>query len=218
MKYKAIIFDLDGTLIDSLHDIADALNNVLKSNGYQTHKAHEVKNFIGEGVKLLVERSLPANQQTESVIHNLLTQYRAEYHKLCCNKTVLYKGIPELLDHLSRHNYSLNVLSNKPDEFTQVICQHYLSPWKFEEIAGQKEGVPRKPDPSAVLAMACRLLFDPSEILYVGDSAVDIQTAHNAQMTAVAVTWGFRTRDEMAPYNPHFFINHPHELLAILGV
>lgn len=218
MHYKAIIFDLDGTLIDSLHDIADSLNNVLQRNGYNTHSVNDIKTFIGEGVKLLVERSLPQNLRQTNIVNNLLSQYRAEYTKLCCLKTRLYNGIPEILDTLSAKKISLNVLSNKPDEFTQIICKHYLKPWKFEEVQGQKEGVPRKPDPSAALAMAYRLVYDPAQIIYVGDSAVDIQTAQNAGFTSVAVTWGFRTRAEMEPYKPNYFINTPFELLQILGV
>jgi phosphoglycolate phosphatase len=216
MGYKAIIFDLDGTLVNSLEDIADSLNKVLVRHKFPTHKYSEYLNFIGEGARMLVKRALPTDIQDDDFVQQILKEYNAEYQKWCTTKTRVYPGIFQLFDELNSRRVSINVLSNKPDEFTKMMCRHYFAQWKLDIIFGQRKDVPRKPDPSAVNEILSLLGMDSSSVLYVGDSGTDIETALNARLTAVAVTWGFRPKEFLEKYHPDYIIDEPSQILELL--
>lgn len=215
--FKAVIFDLDGTLINSLQDIADSMNRVLAAKGFPTHDYESYRYFIGRGLKNLVGRTLSEEQRTEETINGLYTDLQNDYEKNCLQKTVLYNGIPALLDALAERRLTLAVLSNKADEFTKKIAKELMSPWPFAKIIGSKEGIPRKPDPTGALMLSQSLDLLPSEILYVGDTSVDMKTAISAGMFPVGVTWGFRTREELLESGAKAIIDKPEELLDLLN-
>jgi phosphoglycolate phosphatase len=216
MKYRAAIFDLDGTLINSLEDIADSLNLVLKRYGLPQRSVDVVREWIGEGATELIRNAIPPGRLSGLNFIRFIEEYRNEYQNRCTLKTYLYEGIPSLLDDLVVAGIALNVLSNKPHRLTRQVCEYYLKPWHFRNILGQREEVPRKPDPSAALEIARKLQLDPSVIIYIGDSATDIHTAKNAGMISAAVTWGFRLREELVTGNSDFIINSPEELRKII--
>ena len=215
--FKAVIFDLDGTLINSLQDIADSMNRVLAAKGFPTHDYESYRYFIGRGLKNLVGRTLSEEQRTEETINGLYTDLQNDYEKNCLQKTVLYNGIPALLDALAERHLTLAILSNKADEFTKKIAKELMSPWPFAKIIGSKEGIPRKPDPTGALMLSQSLDLLPSEILYVGDTSVDMKTAIAAGMFPVGVTWGFRTREELLESGAKAIIDKPEELLDLLN-
>ncbi len=211
---RAVIFDLDGTLVDSLADIADAMNRTLIRFDYPIHTYESYKYFVGNGLKNLVYQCIPIEKRTEEEVLDCLSVMMFEYGKTYADKTVLYKGIPELLNALTEKGIQLAVLSNKADELTQKICNKLLKNWPFEIIMGASERFPRKPDPASALYIAQTLEINPSEILYAGDTNVDMKTARAAGMFATGVTWGFRTREELEENGANAIIDHPMELFS----
>lgn len=215
--YKAVIFDLDGTLINSLHDIADSMNRVLVANGFQTHNYDAYRYFVGRGLRVLVGRTLPEEKRTEETISTLYSGLLKDYEKNCLGKTALYQGISEMLDSLMARSLRLAILSNKADDFTQKIVGELLFRWPFEVTLGSKEGLPRKPDPTSALLISQKLGLSPEEILYVGDTGVDMTTAVAAGMYPVGVSWGFRSKEELLENGAKAIINSPAELLELLN-
>ncbi len=215
---STIIFDLDGTLIDSLHDIADAMNRALVANGFSPHPYDAYRLFIGRGMKNLVKDALPKSAQTELQISQLYEALVVEYNKNLLEKTVLYEGIPNLLDHLETVNISKSILSNKSDLFTQKIGEKLLGKWSFQYIIGTSEGGLRKPDPTEALNICTKLQVQPDSVLFVGDSSIDMHTAKNAGMTAIGVTWGFRSRNELLEHGADYTIDKPMDLLNFLKI
>ena len=214
MNFKGILFDLDGTLIDSLADLADAVNATLRTHGLPEHGYDAYRYFIGEGVELLIHRALPAERRDDkSLLQACLTTMRAEYGRGWNRKTKPYPGVPELLDALSAQGVKMAILSNKPDPFTQECVRHFLSRWSFEIVAGAKPDVPRKPDPQAAVAIAEQLHILPQDWCYLGDSAIDMQTARAAGMYPVGALWGFRTREELLEHGARKLVSHPAEIL-----
>jgi phosphoglycolate phosphatase len=211
-----VLFDLDGTLIDSLADIADAANRVLISQGFPAHPRDAYRGFIGDGVPTLFARALPAGAGTPERIAACAEGFRVAYADAWNVATRVYDGIPELLDTLAGRGLKLAVLSNKPDAFTKGCVRHYLAAWPFAPVHGDRAGVPRKPDPAGAKAIAGELGLDPGAILYVGDTSVDMATARRAGMPAVGVAWGFRSADELWESGAGAVIDHPRELAAIL--
>ncbi|MDP4276911.1 MAG: HAD family hydrolase [Bacteroidota bacterium] len=215
-NYKAVLFDLDGTLINSLHDIADAMNRVLTARGFPAHTYDEYRTFIGRGLKNLAERSLPEGSKDEETVkvvhHDLMIDYGTHY----INKTLLYKGIPELLDALSARQMKLAILSNKANEITQKIVGELLARWPFGCIMGPGGDIPRKPDPTGALVCSRKLDVEPQAILYLGDSGIDMQTAVAAGMHPVGVTWGFRSKEELIANGAVDLIDKPEELIELL--
>ena len=216
LKYKAVLFDLDGTLINSLQDIADSMNRVLASYGFSTHGYEDYRLFIGKGLKNLSERALPENKKDEETINAVFHDLMKDYARNVVKKTVLYNGIPELLDKLVERNILLAILSNKAHELTISIAEKIISKWNFEVIMGSKDGIPRKPDPSGALICCKELGVLPEQILYLGDSGIDMQTATAAGMFPVGVTWGFRGREELLEKGAKFIIDQPVQLLELL--
>ena len=215
MKFEAVIFDLDGTLLNSLEGIADAMNVLLERLGYSTHPSEAYKYFVGDGVTEMVRRALPEAICEKSDIKKLVTDYREIYHTTWPKKSPPYEGIPELLDALSQKNIKLAVLSNKSDDFTKRMVSKLLSLWEFEIVMGAHPGIPEKPDPYAALKIAEITGIAPTNIIFVGDSGVDMQTAAMANMYPVGVLWGFREADELLANGAKHLIKHPMEFFSM---
>lgn len=217
MQYQAVLFDLDGTLIDSLADIALATNRTMEMHGFPPHPIEAYKHMIGDGVRKLILRALPADKREEtSIIDRCIAAYASDYGKNWNIHTQLYSGIAEMLDGLVARGMRLAVLSNKPDPFTQTCAQCYLSKWQFDVVMGAGTQFPNKPDPASALEIARRLKLSPQQFLYLGDMAVDMETACNAGMTFLGAAWGFRTAEELRAVGAKHVINYPPELLTLL--
>lgn len=210
--YQAVIFDLDGTLADSIADIADSMNRVLQYAGFPTHSYEVYKGLVGNGLKNLTFVSLPEKNRDEQTVEECFALLMKEYSEHYMLKTKLYDGIPELLDLLVAEGLKLAVLSNKADVITQKICGVLLDKWKFDCILGASERFPRKPAPDSALYLASSLGVHPNRVLYLGDTGIDMRTALAAGMKPVGVTWGFRTENELRESGAHLLINHPMEL------
>ncbi|MDR0713162.1 MAG: HAD family hydrolase [Bacteroidales bacterium] len=215
MKFRAVIFDLDGTLADTLEDIADAMNRTLSAGGYPTHHYGAYRFLVGKGMKNLVAQSLPEQERCEIVIEKCYARMLADYTQNYVNKTHLYDGIPELLDELFRRTVKMAVLSNKDDVITRKICCELFQNRYFEMILGSTVRFPRKPNPQAALFIAGEIQASSDEIIYIGDSDVDMQTASAAGFYAVGAGWGFRPEEELLHNGARKVIRHPRELLPL---
>lgn len=216
MTFEAVIFDLDGTLLNSLVGIADAMNILLRRLGYPTHPVTAYKQFVTEGIIELVKRAVPAEKQNAHDSNELAENYRSIYDTTWPAGSPPYEGIPELLDSLSSMNKKLSVLSNKSDDFTRRMVPVLLPRWEFEVVRGVLPGGTRKPDPFSALEIAGITGIAPGKTVFVGDSGVDMQTAVNAGMVGVGVLWGFREAAEMLENGAQKLIKHPMELLDVL--
>ena len=216
MHYKAILFDLDGTLLDTLEDLATAANRALDALGLPAHPVAAYRLFVGDGLRTLAERLLPDKRRSVPLVDALMAAFEREYSRSWNERTAPYAGVPEMLDRLSSDGYRLAVLSNKPDAFTRLCVEQLLPRWTFAPLYGQRPGVPKKPDPAAALAIAAELGLEPAEVLYLGDTATDMHTARAAGMVAVGVLWGFRTADELRAAGARHLLGHPDELQPLL--
>ncbi len=217
MAYKAILFDLDGTLLDTLEDLADSMNAVLASRGFPTHPLAEYRYFVGDGVEMLVRRAVPPDSTgNEKVIKSCMDQMREEYSQRWQDKSKPYPGIFELLDGLTAGGVSLTMLSNKPDAFVLQIARHFFGKWKFAVARGALPDVPRKPDPSAALAISRTIAVPPGSFLYLGDTNTDMQTATAAGMFPVGALWGFRPEAELREAGARFLAARPQDVLSLL--
>ncbi len=215
MSYKAVIFDLDGTLLNTLDDLADSMNTVLKGLGFPEHDVDKYRYFVGDGMEILCQRVLPEGHRDAVMINKCLLGMREEYGKCWKNKTKPYKGMDQTLDNLKALRIKTAVLSNKPDSLTRLTVEQLLSRWKFDVILGERPGVPRKPDPAAALEIAQRLDIKPEQIVYLGDTGIDMKTATSAGMYPVGALWGFRTREELMENGAAMVIAEPTELLTL---
>lgn len=211
---KAFIFDLDGTLLDSLTDIAGAVNDVLGRFGYPQHSMSDYQNMVGQGVEHLVRAAVPATAQER--VNEVMAAYRERYRERMLLHTRPYAGIPELLDGLTARGFQLAVLSNKRDDFTVALVREVLAKWRFGDVRGERVGVPRKPDPTAALEIAQRVGVAPAECFFVGDTAIDMRTATAAGMTSIGVTWGFRPEKELRESGALHVVHSPEQMLALL--
>ena len=216
MSFKAIIFDLDGTLIDSLEDLCNAANRVLKKNNFPTHKMEAYRYFVGEGVVALITRALPDEIKNEDIINSCVGEFREEYRRNWNIKTKPYEGIAEMLDLITLRGLKMAVLSNKPDYFTKKCVAAFLPNWKFDRIIGQRDDVPKKPDPAGAKEIAEYLAVSPSKIIYVGDTPIDMETAIAAGMLPIGVLWGFRPEDELKRSGAHRVIQKPEEIIEVI--
>lgn len=215
MKFKAAIFDLDGTLVDSLNDIADSMNHVLSMHGFPIHSLSDYRLFIGDGMRVLVTRALPGGLSDPKLIELCLSQMKDEYARSWNCKTRVYDEIPQLVKYLSDNGLALSVLSNKPHEFTVKVVEHYFGNSVFKAIIGAGK-FPKKPDPSAALSIAQSLWISPSDFLYMGDSAVDMKTAKSAGMFACGCLWGFRDREELLDSGADLIAEKPEYLIRFM--
>jgi len=216
MKYKAVIFDLDGTLLNTLEDIANATNSVLSRFGFPQHDLQTYKYFVGEGIKNLVQRALPQKKFEEDFITHCVTLMRAEYSKTWTKKNPLYPEVPDILNYLTNQGIKMAILSNKPDDFTKEMVATFLMKWQFSIIQGEKPFVPKKPDPSAALGISENLKLPPRTFLFLGDSEVDMKTALAAGMYPVGVLWGFRTAEELLASGAKVLIKNSVDLINII--
>lgn len=216
MNYRAAIFDLDGTLLNTLRDITDAVNHVLAERHFPVHTVREVQEFVGDGARMLVTRALPERARRVNIIEECLAAFQVEYGHSWKRTTMPYPGVPEMLDTLTLWRFKMAVLSNKPHEFTERCVAELLSRWDFDEVMGQREGVPLKPEPAAALDIARRLQIEPAACLYVGDSGVDMEMAQSAGMYAVGVLWGYRSADELESRGARLLIRHPEGLIDFI--
>lgn len=211
---KTVIFDLDGTLLDSIEDIASSMNKVLESLQLPTHKIEDYKHFVGGGVDILVENAL--SNQSKEIKDEVIKRFKIEYDGKLHSKTLPYDGIYELLDELKKLDINLAVLSNKPHEFTVSYVNHFFKNYDFKEVHGQKKDVPKKPDPKAALDIVKCLDSSCENTYFVGDTKIDMQTAKNANMTAIGVLWGFRDEKELRDFGADFIVSNPLEILKII--
>ena len=216
MSTRAILFDLDGTLLNTLDDIGAAMNRVLVERGLPAHELKAYLDFVGHGSRVLVERALPESRRDAATIDTCLGDYMADYGRRWNDKTELYPGIADMLDLVSSSNIKLAILSNKPHVLTMRCAESHLSKWPFVTILGQQDGTPRKPDPTSALALAEQLGVSADDCLFVGDSGVDMQTATAAGMVPVGVLWGFRPESEIREHGAQAVLKHPSELIPQL--
>ncbi len=217
-RYGAILFDLDGTLLDTLEDLATAANLALASQGQPEHPVAAYRHFVGDGLRSLVERILPESLRGTEAVQATMAAFEREYRSNWNQRTAPYPGIEPMLDRLSEAGLRLAILSNKPDGFTRLCVEQLLPRWTFEPLFGQRPGVPKKPDPTAALTVAELLNLKPAEVLYVGDTATDMHTASAAGMDSVGVLWGFRAAEELRQAGAHWLIAEPAELPGLLSL
>lgn len=212
---KFVIFDLDGTLLNTIADLAISTNHALRENGFGEHEIEEYKFFVGNGINKLFERALPEGEKSEENILKIRKSFLKFYDEHNCDFTKPYEGIPELLESLAKRNISIAVASNKYHSATEKLIMHYFPNIKFDAVMGNIEGVPAKPDPQIVFNILKGKNLKNEEILYVGDSGVDMQTAINSNIDACGVVWGFRPEEELTAFKSKYIVRHPEEILKI---
>ena len=214
----AVIFDLDGTLLDTLKDLSDSGNAVLEARGFPTHSIDDYRTFIGTGMENLVRAIFPDGDkpETDEEIAEVLAQYRGFYSENWKNTTVPYPGISELLDTLIDRGIPIGVLSNKAHDFTVKCVDEFLSDWKWDVVLGHRTGGARKPDPDGAHEIAETVGVAPEDCYFIGDSDVDIFTATNAGMHAIGVAWGFRGKDELIAAGAEMVLETPEDLLKLI--
>jgi phosphoglycolate phosphatase len=216
MTYRAVVFDMDGTLLDTLEDLADSLNRVLKDRGLPTHPTKAFRYFVGNGSAMIVRRALPPEMRNDALTEDLLKVFLEVYNRNWNRKTRPYNGVSDLLDALTEKGIEMAVLTNKPQEFAELCVQEFLSKWKFTAVIGQRDGFPLKPDPAGAREIARRLNIAPKEFLYLGDSDADMKTAVRAEMFPVGALWGFRSESELIESGAAEVVHRPVELLKFL--
>lgn len=212
---KALIFDLDGTLLNSLVDIADAVNFVLEQHHFKVHAFDAYKNFIGNGIEVLARKALPQNL-TEDEFQTLFSEIKASYKIRQNTKTAAYDGIIPMLEEAQAKGLMLAVLSNKPHEFVPPTIERYFQGIKFSYTFGSREGVEKKPKPDAVFELLDKMGLKQEDCFFIGDTSTDIMTANNAKMESIGVLWGFRNRVELENAGANYIISHPKELLKLI--
>lgn len=216
MNIKALVFDMDGTLINTLEDLADSTNFALKQHSYPINPTDDYRFFVGSGARNLIKRALPSSDHAEDIIDEVLETYKKHYATNWRNKSRLYAGIGDALNQAVDQKLKLAVLTNKPQEFADQCAAHFLSDWPWEKVQGQVDGVPHKPDTAMPTLVNKALDVQPNEVLYFGDSDVDMQTAKNIGYKAIGVTWGFRPERELRKAGAEFIIHEPAEILGLI--
>ncbi|MBR5441550.1 MAG: HAD-IIIA family hydrolase [Clostridia bacterium] len=214
MKADTIIFDLDGTILDTLEDLKNSVNYALSNNNLPKRSFAEVRSFVGNGIRLLVERAVPTGTDS-AVLDNCFADFKAHYKENSANNTKPYDGVIELLKQLKSKGYKLAVVSNKADFAVQMLVEDYFN-GIFDYAVGEREGIRRKPCPDSVNDAIFYLASDKNSAVYVGDSEVDVETARNSGIPCVAVTWGFRDKSVLTSLSPEYIIDKPSQLMDIL--
>ncbi|MDC0933561.1 HAD family hydrolase [Arcobacteraceae bacterium] len=212
---KAVIFDLDGTLVDSIQDIAICMNKILIQLGYNEHPEDDYQNFVGDGALMLVQNAMPDNC-SQDLVNEGLELFKNSYENGIHDNSKVYDGIYKMLDTIKDTDLKLAVLSNKPHKFTLQFIEYFFKDYPFIEIHGQKEDVPKKPDPMGAINISNALCIKPNEIIFIGDTPTDIKTAKNAGMESVGVTWGYRNVDELISANADYIAKDAEHLTQIL--
>ena len=211
MTCLSIIFDLDGTLLDTLVDLADTGNELLREHDFPTHPTAAYKKFVGDGLQTLIKRIMPVGTE-EFFIEKCCASFEERYSHNWKRNSCPYAGINDMVAALKMHGVKLAVLSNKPEAFTKLFVDEFFLRGQFSIVHGQRQGVPKKPDPTVALAIAAQLGVHPQETLFVGDSGVDIKTGKAAEMLTAGVSWGFRSVQELAENNADILVHNPLEL------
>lgn len=212
MAYRGILFDLDGTLLDTLHDLAGSVNLALARNDLPTHSVAAYRYFVGDGVAKLIQRAVGERQDA---FDRVMVDYRAIYARDREKTTQPYPGIEAMLHELIGLGLKICVFSNKPDSDTQAVIRHYFPSIPFAGVRGQLPGVPVKPDPAGAIALMESLGLTPEEMLYAGDTGVDMDCARNAGICSIGVTWGFRPREELLAHGACHLADTPAEVAAL---
>lgn len=215
MKIKAVIFDLDGTLLDTLEDIAISANHVLSCFGKEAKATTEYRYYVGRGAKKLFEELLP--HESKEGLQKALELFEAHYEKQYDKHTKAYEGISQVLNYCQAKGIKMAVLSNKPDIFTKKSVNRYFEGWSFQAVLGMREAVPRKPDPSGAKEILEYLHVSAKETLFIGDTKIDMETARNAGLSSVGVLWGFREKEELLAHGAKYLVQTPLELLSLLA-
>jgi phosphoglycolate phosphatase len=214
MQHSAVIFDLDGTLLDTLADIGNSANEALVAAGFAPHALDAYKHFIGDGVEKLFARALPRGSASAELVERCVNTYREIYERRWNDQAHPYAGVEALLAELSHRGVRMAVLSNKSHPFTVRCVAQFFPHTAWACVFGQRRGVPIKPDPAGALEILQQLQLSPSQVVYVGDTQTDMQTAVAAQLFPVGVQWGFRQRDELLASGAQAVVAHPRELLS----
>lgn len=209
---ELIIFDLDGTLLNTLDDLAVSANYALRKHGYPEHELNAYRYFVGNGITKLIERALPEEARREDIILGLRKEFVAYYQRHKIDLSRPYPGIPELLTQLRQQKIRLAVASNKYQQGTTELIDHFFERNLFSVVLGQRENIPVKPDPAIVFEILKQTGIKKSATLYVGDSGVDMQTARNSGLTSIGVTWGFRPRQELEENGACYLVDTPEEI------
>ncbi len=215
MLIKAVLFDLDGTLVNSLGDLAESTNYALSEFSFPAHETEKFKYFVGDGISKLIERVLPENSRDEATHNKVLEVFTEHYRLHCLDKTVVYEGIAEMLRELELQNLKTAVISNKNQEMADFIVKSLL-PENFDIICGKRPEYPAKPDPALALKLIDRLGVKPSECVIVGDSGTDCKTAVNAGCIGIGALWGFRTESELVENGADYIAKKPYDVIKIL--
>jgi len=214
---KLAIFDLDGTLLNTIKDLGEAVNYALNCNGFHTHSMASYPFFVGNGVKRLIERSLPEDARKKpAVIDAMLKDFKQHYNENNTRLTKPYDGISELLLHLQEQGVQLAVASNKYQLATDKIINHYFPDINWVAIVGQQDDVPVKPDPSIIFMILAQARISKQDTIFIGDSGIDMETARRACIDSIGVTWGFRPVKELMEYHANVIINRPEDIVPII--
>ena len=214
--YRLAIFDLDGTLINSIYDLADAVNTALAERGYPTHETEKYYYFVGNGAIKLCERALPEDKRSEKEILSLHRRFSEVYDKICLDKTLPYEGIPQVLEKLKNAGVKCAVASNKPDSFSNEIVSVLFEKGSFDLVMGKREGVPTKPSPEIIENIISELGMSKDDAIIIGDSCVDVQTAHNAGLQCIGCVWGFRGEQELRENGCEHIAYEPEDIVKFV--
>ena len=215
MKYKAVIFDLDGTLLDTLEDLALSFNYVLYMYGKTPRKAEEYKYLVGEGANALLVKILPDLNDEE--IKQARKMFETHYEKQFDKNTKVYTDISKVLTFFQARGYKLAILSNKPNNFTKKCALKYLRTWQFDAVYGIREGIARKPDAAGVVEILKELHVDSHECIFIGDTKIDMLTAKNSNMDSIGVLWGFRDETELREHGAKYIVENPKDIIKLIS-
>lgn len=215
MNYRAIIFDLDGTLLDTLQDLALSVNTVLRKHGLEEHPVEAYRYFVGDGIDVMIQRAFPEPMTGKDQLKNLVEEVKNEYSRRWADHTKPYPGVPELLNFLEQEKIPKAIFSNKPHEFAVLTVETLLPDWSFINVIGISLEMPCKPDPTGALVIAREMGFDTNQIVYLGDTDTDIQTAIKGGFFPAGALWGFRTSEELEAGGASFLAETPENIIEL---